>query len=217
MNKKLIKLNYRRKNSFYKKKRKKLPQISFYHSNTIEHSLKQKNCNEILVSSAKNPNVAKIFQNPHILAFLRKKILRDIIGTKLIETGKVKRKFTKKIQGKCTPCLANNRSLSCKQVVHTRMFRSNQTNRIFQIYHSLNCKSKYVIYLLECTKCRLQQVGKAETEFNNKLNNHQKDVGKPDAIPGNRHFSGKNHNFITHAKFILIEQICNIDMVKEKN
>ena len=53
------------------------------------------------------PNVAKIFQNPPILVFLRDKNLRDIIGTKLIENGKVKRKFTNKIQGKYTPCLAN--------------------------------------------------------------------------------------------------------------
>ena len=47
-----------------------------------------------------NPNLAKIFQNPPILAFRRNKNLRDIIATKLIKNGKVKRKFTNKIQGK---------------------------------------------------------------------------------------------------------------------
>ena len=92
-----------------------------------------------------NPNLAEIFQNPPILAFRQNKNLRDI-GTKLIENGKVKRKFTNKIQGKCTPCLANNRTLCCKQVVDTTMFRSNQMNRIFQFCHNLHCKSKYVIY-----------------------------------------------------------------------
>ena len=58
-----------------------------------------------------NPNLAEIFQSPPILAFRRNKNLRDIIGTKLIENGKVKRKLSNKIQGKCTPCLANNRTL----------------------------------------------------------------------------------------------------------
>ena len=72
-----------------------------------------------------NPNLAEIFQNPTILAFYQNKKLRDIIGTKLIENGKVKRKFTNKIQGKCTPCLASNRTLCCKQIVHTTTFRSN--------------------------------------------------------------------------------------------
>ena len=126
-----------------------------------------------------NPNLAEIFQNPPILAFRRNKSLRDITGTKLIENGKVKRKYTNKIRGKCTPCLAKNRTLCFKQVVRTTTFRSNQTNKIFQIYHNLNCKSKYVIYLLECTKCKIQYVGKAETEFNIRLNNHRNDVWKP--------------------------------------
>ena len=96
-------------------------------------------------------------------------------------------------------------------------FRSNQTNIIFQIYHNLNCKSKYVIYLLKCIKCTIQCVGKAETEFNIRLNNHREDVWKPDAIPASRHFSDKNYNFNTHAKFTLIEQIRHIDIDKEKN
>ena len=163
-----------------------------------------------------NPNLAEIFQNPPILAFRRNKNLRDIIGTKLIENGKVKKKFTNKIQSKCTPCLANNRPLCCKQIVHTTTFRSNQTNRIFQIYHNLNCKSKYVIYLLECTKCKIQYVRKTQTEFNIRLTN-RKDVWKPDAIVTNHHFSGKNYNFNTHAKFLLTEQIRHIDIDQEKN
>ena len=164
-----------------------------------------------------NPNLAEIFQSPRILTFCQSKNLRDIIGTKLIENGKVKRKFTNKIQGKSTPCLANNRTLCCKQFIHTTTFRSNQTNRMFQIYHNLNCKSKYVIYLLECTQCKIQYVGKAETEFNIRLNNHRKDIWKPDAIPASCHFSAKSHNFNTHAKFILIEQIRHINTDKEKN
>ena len=69
------------------------------------------------------------------------------------------------MQGKCTPCLANNRNLCCKQVTNTDTFRSNQTKRIFKIYHNLNYKNKYKAYLLECTKCKIQYVGKAETEF----------------------------------------------------
>ena len=69
--------------------------------------------------------------------------------------------------------------------------------------------------MLECTKCKIQYVGKTETEFNIELNNHRKGVWKPKAIPANRHFSDKNNNFNTHAKFILTEQLHHID--KEKN
>ena len=70
---------------------------------------------------------------------------------------------------------------------------------------------------MEYTKCKIQYVGKAKVELNIRLNNHRKDVWKPDAIPASRHFSGKNHNFNTHEKFILIEQIRHINIDKEEN
>ena len=84
--------------------------------------------------------IAKIFRISPILVFCWNKNLRDIIGTKLIKNDKVKRIFTNKIQVKYTPCLANNRTLCCKQIVHSTTFRSNHTSRIFQICHNLNCK-----------------------------------------------------------------------------
>ena len=75
-----------------------------------------------------NPNLAEIFQNPPILAFRRNKNLRDIIGTKFIENGKVKRKFRNKIQGKCTPCLANNRTCAVnKSYIQQRLEANKQT------------------------------------------------------------------------------------------
>ena len=52
--------------------------------------------------------------------------------------------------------------------------------------------------------------------FNINLNNYQKDVLEPYAIPENPHISDKNHNFNTHAKFIQIEEIHHIDIDKEK-
>ena len=160
-----------------------------------------------------NRNLTEIFQNPPILAFRRNKNLRDIISIKLIENGKVKRKSTKSIQGKSTLCLANNRTLCCKQVANRTTFRSNQMNRIFQIYHNLNCKSNVnVIYLVECTKYKIHYVGKAEPEFNIRLNKHQKDVWKPDAIFQNVIFQTKT---VTLTQ--MIDQIRHIDIDKEKN
>ena len=70
--------------------------------------------------------------------------------------------------------------------------------------------------MLKCTKCKIQYVEKAKTEFNIILNKHRKDVWKLDAIPASRYFSGKNYNFNTDEKFILIEQICHIDIDTEK-
>ena len=41
---------------------------------------------------------------------------------------------------------------------------------------------------MECTLCNLQYVGKNETLFNIRLNNHREDVKDPKAILADKHF-----------------------------
>ena len=64
---------------------------------------------------------------------------------------------------------------------------------------------------MECSLCQIQYVGKAETPFNIRLNNHRKDAnGKnPKAVSASIHFKQPGHNFNKHAKFTLIEQTKN--------
>ena len=77
---------------------------------------------------------------------------------------------------------------------------------------------------MECTLCKIQYVGKTETPFNIRLNNHRRKDAKgnnPKAIPASIHFKQAVHNFNKHAKFTLIEQINNtintdIDKIKIK-
>ena len=71
---------------------------------------------------------------------------------------------------------------------------------------------------MECTLCKIQYVGKAETPFNIRLNKHRIDADAK-AIPASIHFKQPGHNFNKHAKFTLIEQINNtintdIDTIK---
>ena len=49
--------------------------------------------------------------------------------------------------------------------------------------------------ILECLKCQLQYVGKSETEFNIRLNNHRKDFTRKDSIPASNHFDIKVTQF----------------------
>ena len=64
---------------------------------------------------------------------------------------------------------------------------------------------------MACTICKIQYIGKAETPFNIRLNNHRKDANgnNPKAIPASIHFEQPGPNFNKHAKFTLIEQINN--------
>ena len=57
--------------------------------------------------------------------------------------------------------------------------------------------------------CSIQYVGKSETPFNIRLNNHRKDVKRSDSIPACQHFNNNRHEFNRDAKFTVIEQLRN--------
>ena len=57
---------------------------------------------------------------------------------------------------------------------------------------------------MECALCKVQYVGKAETAFKIRLNNHRKDLNNPKFIPADLHFSKPGHSFNQHTKFTLI-------------
>ena len=61
---------------------------------------------------------------------------------------------------------------------------------------------------MECTLYK-QYVGKAETAFNIRLNNHRKDTMNPNAILACRHFQKQGHNFNSLAKFRIINKLVN--------
>ena len=102
------------------------------------------------------------------------------------------------------------------QVVNTNTFKSNQTKRVFKIYHTIKCKCQWIIYLLECILCNLQSVGKSETSFDIRLNNLWKDVSNPKAIPTCVYFRKTGHNFMQHAKIALIEQLTEKKMLAKQ-
>ena len=92
---------------------------------------------------------------------------------------------------------------------------SQQTKQEFNIFFKLNRKSEYVIYLMECILSKMQYVGKAETAFNLRLNNHRKDTKKSNSILACKHFQGQGHNFNIYAKFIIIDKLVNLHRSKE--
>ena len=92
---------------------------------------------------------------------------------------------------------------------------SQQTKRMFSIFHKLTCESQFVICLMKYILFKIQYVGKSETPLNLKLNNHRKDVNNTKAIPACSHFKIHGHNFMKHAKFTLIEQLTEISNVSK--
>ena len=145
-----------------------------------------------------------------IISFTKGTSLKQIIGTNTIHNNDqlIKTENNHDI-GKCVWC-NSTRCLFCQQLISTTTFKSYQPKKNFKIYHKLNCKSRFVIYLQECYICSIQYTGKWEIPFNIKLNNHRKAVKNPNAIPACKHFNRDGHGFNNHGKIIIIEQLRNI-------
>ena len=74
----------------------------------------------------------------------------------------------------CFPCLPKTGNLCGSQLALATTFFSLHTKRKIKIYHEINCKSEYVIYLMEYIKCSKQYLGKAGTACNIRLNHHRR-------------------------------------------
>ena len=66
----------------------------------------------------------------------------------------------------------------CNGINKTTTFTSSNNNETFKIFHSVNCQSSSVIYIIERSICNLQYIGKGETAFNLRLNNHRNHIKK---------------------------------------
>ena len=102
--------------------------------------------------------------------------------------------------GKYTPCLSGVRTLCYNQVMTTNSFTSQEAKQTFNIFFNLNCTSGYIIYLVECILCKMQYVGKAETAFNLRFNNHRKDEKKSSYVLASKHLQEQGHNFNKHFR-----------------
>ena len=152
-------------------------------------------------------NLRELFQEHPITAFKRNKNLKEIVGGTCIKNSKVKKLNIPSRTRKCTPCLSGAGTVCFNQVLTTNTIISQQTKRTFNIFFNLNCKSEYVIYVMECISYKMQYVGKVETVFNLRLNNHRKDTKKPNSILACEHFQEQGHDFNNYAKFIIIDKL----------
>ena len=86
--------------------------------------------------------------------------------------------------------------------------RSFQNKHLHKLQNWLDVwKSSYLIYLLQCRSFKLQYLGKSESSFNIRLNNHRKDNKNTNAIIACKHFF---YNFQRDAKFALLEETTKI-------
>ena len=71
----------------------------------------------------------------------------------------------------------SKRCLTCPKLIQSKYFKSNITNRKYEIINHTNeiitCKTKNIVYLLSCECCNMQYVGETTIALNERMNIHR--------------------------------------------
>ena len=98
-------------------------------------------------------------------------------------------------------------------------YRHAADDKVFDIFHTVNCQSTFVIFIIECRICRLQYVGKSETAFNLRLKNHRNHIERGiNSCELSEHFlhNSRSHDFSKGVTITIIEQIKRSNMTIER-
>ena len=142
------------------------------------------------------------------MAFRRPRSFRDILVR-----AELHQSPSQSHDGLCQSC-GDKRCHTCRQIRQTSTFNSHTTGSTFKIRCNVNCKSKNVIYVLQC-KCGLQYVGETDQPFHKRMNGHRSDYEKKPDLPLSRHLRSSNHSkeSLNELSITIIDQ--NLSWSKE--
>ena len=156
----------------------------------------------------------KVFSSIPIVGFKRGKSLKDYL---------VKAKVpTLEKTGTSKPC-NKTRCQVCKFVKSSEEFGNTDKSQVFRIRcESLNCDSKFVVYMIQCKTCKKQYIGSTSTPFRLRFNNykafykkHLEGIMVPQETFFN-HFDQFDHNSIEDWEITLIDKADNIQTLRQK-
>ena len=72
---------------------------------------------------------------------------------------------------------------TCPRLNESQRFTSTFTSRTYKIWSKFTCKSKFVVYLVICARCRAQYVGKTVNTMMDRHNGHRREVEEKSTPP----------------------------------
>ena len=130
----------------------------------------------------KNPHNKKIADNVTFVTRQSKNLLRALTSSK-VTTEKRRQGAGSK---KCSGCHA------CPKVQQTKFFKSTNTKRKYQIRQKISCRTSFLIYLVFCSNCGGNYVGRSKREFRQRHSGHKQEINNRTGGLG-QHFHPSNN------------------------
>ena len=149
-----------------------------------------------------DPYLAQVFPEPPLMAFKRQRNLKDFLVRAKVQANK---KYTnrqtfgmKKCKKQCVACpfIMEGKTVKCDTF-------------LWNIRKDVNCDTKNIIYMIECTleRCRQRYIGESGRKLSKRFSDHKGYVKNHDVTQATgKHFNEKGHN-LSHMKITIIEKV----------
>ena len=145
---------------------------------------------------------------PPLVAYCRPKNLRDLLTRATLKPS------LEVYEGNSQCC--HPRCKMCKIIKTCKMFSSTVTGTVFHVRATATCKTRNIIYLIECNACGIQYVWETENALHIQMNGHRSDINHnhPDTLVV-AHFKAPGHS-VDDLSVRVIEQVWRDDTAYHK-
>ena len=88
----------------------------------------------------------------------------------------------------------DSRCATCPHLNCKKFFTSSKTGKSYPIRHSFSCSSRYVVYLITCSKCKKQYTGQSTQKLKTRMNHHRSNIFCKVKTYIARHFNFPDHS-----------------------
>ena len=136
----------------------------------------------------RDPEAKETFKKPPMVAYRQPPNLQRLLCKAKLPTTKNHEKRRKTGLQRCyKPCNI------CPYVLNSKEICSSKTKEKFEMKGYYTCNTTGVIYLITCTKCKMQYVGQTGGKLVDRVKEHLYYIGKKKEATGS-HFSETKHN-----------------------
>ena len=91
------------------------------------------------------------------------------------------------------PC-RSKRCFTCNCIQSDTAFLSTSNGQRFSLTHDMNCDSANIVYLITCSKCKLQYVGETSQQLRERMTGHRSCINLNKNTPIGIHFNSIGHD-----------------------
>ena len=104
---------------------------------------------------------------------------------------------------------------TCDYIKETDTFKSKATGESYTMSISVTCKTKGVVYLIECSKCGIQYVGMTKNALQKRFTSHRCDIKNKKKTSVAKHFNLPGHSK-EDLTIMIIDQEDNVKKLRKR-